>query len=738
MKSVVLIVATFVGLLAHSTASATLRITEWMYEGAAGEFVELTNLGSEPVDMKRWSFDDSGRRLGQFDLSAFGVVNPGESVLVTEASAEAFRAAWGLSQKVKVLGGLSSNLGRADEINLYNAAGYRVDRLTYGDATLGGPRTNGASARPSSFASLGVNDVTRWVLSAPNDIERSTRNAGGDVGSPGRSSYASYAGRLPPKLPPYRLVINTDGGAPVLDKENYRQAQFTLTDFKGNVLHDLRTEIRGRGNSTWNMPKKPYRIRLNSSTELLDMPANRHWALLANYADKTLLRNDLVLALSQRMGHAWASRSHTVELTLNGQYLGVYQLAEQVRVGATRVNIPTLSVSDTAPNVITGGYFLEIDARRGEDFCFDSSLTTSLVYCAAEPDSLLDPAREPQRQYITSYLSAFEQALYGAQFKDPATGWRAYLDVATAVDYFIVNELTKSVDSNLIFGTHLYKPRNGKLHFGPLWDYDLSLGNVDYADAPFLTEGWYLYGRWFGRLMQDEYFVQQVHARWAQLKSDGVFDWMFKYIDSKAAYLAEAQVRNFQRWPILNTYVWPNRVVTGTYGGEIVALKEWLQQRLAWMDHEWSVSKIMPGQGTGLRAEYFANPDLSGDPVSTIVQSPSRVWADVPGQSVGADNWSVRWSGSFQAESTGTYVLEVVSDDRIRVWVNGQLMANQWGGVNPNTTFHSAPMNLTGGMQYPVVIEHADLAGASQVLFRWILPGRTTSEQVLNARLFPQ
>lgn len=737
MKTFVYALVLVMGMASQSAAWASLRITEWMYGGAGGEFVEFTNLGSAPVDMRRWSFDDNGRRVGQLDLSAFGVVNPGESVLITESSAAAFRAEWGLSQKIKIIGGYTNNLGRSDEINLYNAAGYRVDRLSFGDETLGGPRTDGVSARSSSFGVLGLNDVRRWVASSANDGERSVRSVRGDVGSPGRTSYASFRGRLPPELPPYRLVINTDGALPIADKETYVPARFTLSDFKGNVLHDVRTEIRGRGNSTWSMPKKPYRLRLNSSSELLDMPANRHWVLLANYADKSLIRTDLVLALAHRIGQPWASRSRHVELTLNGRYEGVYQLAEHVRIGPYRVNIPSLGASQTGPDVITGGYLLEADLRRGEDFCFDSSLT-GIVFCAADPESLLDANRSAQRQYITAYIEAFEQALLGAQFKDPQLGWRAYLDVASAVDYYIVNELTKNVDSNMTFSPYMYKPRNGKLHLGPFWDFDVTLGNIDYGDGPFLAEGWLLRGRWFGRLLQDEYFVQQLHSRWAQLKADGVFAWMFSYIDDRAAYLSSAQVRNFQQWPILNTYVWPNRVVTGSYTGEVVALKDWLQRRLAWMDVELSINKVGPGAGPGLFAQCYSNPDLSGQPVYTTTEDPNRIWYDEPGQGIGLNNWSVRWSGVVEAESSGSYELEVSSDDRIRVWINGQLVANQWGDAKGGTIYRSAPINLVGGARYPIVIEHADLTGPSTVSVFWKLPGRLTSNQLPRDRMYAQ
>jgi len=174
-------------------ASAQMRITEYMYGGANGEFVEFTNVGSTPIDMTGWSFDDSSRTPGSQDLSAYGTVAPGESVIFTETTADAFRAAWSLCSAVKVIGGNTNNLGRDDEINLYDASGQQIDRLTYGDDTaLGGVRTNGFSGWVNA-AGLGNNIAADWTLSIVGDGEGSYASTGGDIGSPGKSTRATVA-----------------------------------------------------------------------------------------------------------------------------------------------------------------------------------------------------------------------------------------------------------------------------------------------------------------------------------------------------------------------------------------------------------------------------------------------------------------------------------------------------------------------------------------------------------------
>jgi len=175
-----------------SQAQADVRITEWMYQGGSGEFIEFTNLGTSAVDFTGWSYDDDSRLPGVFDLSAFGLVGAGESVIITETDAATFRLDWSLAATVKVLGGYTNNIGRADELNLFDGAGSLVDRLTYGDnAAAGGPRTQNVSGRATTEAALGANNATLWVLSSVGDVEGSYQSLSGAVGSPGMTSFAA-------------------------------------------------------------------------------------------------------------------------------------------------------------------------------------------------------------------------------------------------------------------------------------------------------------------------------------------------------------------------------------------------------------------------------------------------------------------------------------------------------------------------------------------------------------------
>ena len=393
----------------------------------------------------------------------------------------------------------------------------------------------------------------------------------------------SYLQGITPKLPV--LSLRTADGADIVSRDVYVPATMTLTDTSGAVLSEGALEIRGRGNTTWMFPKKPYRLKLAATTALLGMPANKHWVLLANYSDKTMLRNDLSFALSRMLGMAWTPRSQFVDVRLNGQYVGLYQLTEHVRIAPERVNIATMKVTDTSDTNITGGYLLEADERRGQTFCFNSTMTR-MVWCAADPETLGDAGWEKQRGYIMNYIARTDSAIFSSTFTDPATGYAAFINVESAINYYMVQEVVKNVDGNLRFGASFSKPRGGKLTFGPVWDFDLALGNVNYNGAD-LVDGWYSrQAQWYTRLFQDPGFKARYKERWAEMKRAGTIDSLQNLVFSRANYLSVVQKRNFERWPILGTYVWPNRVVTGSYDGETIALKGWLLDRVRWMDAE--------------------------------------------------------------------------------------------------------------------------------------------------------
>ncbi len=404
------------------------------------------------------------------------------------------------------------------------------------------------------------------------------------------------------------LSITTNGGAPILSKETYVGGSFALTG-EGVTSAEGALEIRGRGNSTWGWVKKPYRLKLSNSTEMLGMPASKHWVLLANYADKTLMRNDVAFMLSRHLGMEYTVRNQYVEVTLNGAYQGVYQLVEHIRVAKDRVNIPELKVADTDAEKITGGYLIEVDFRMHKDycktafwesycvngvnlereatFCVDSSHGMN-PFCIDTPETLLEANWSAQREYINKYITDTEAALFGNNFADPQLGYAAYIDVDSAINYFLINELFKNPDG-AVSSFYLYKKRNGKLFFGPVWDFDLALGNAGYDDVD-KTYGWHILpAPWFDRLFQDPAFKAKVKARWNSAKAEGKLDYIFQYAEARANWIDNQQKKNYLLWSVTDFADWilhGSHGGTGSYEAEVKEMIRWQRERYKWLDTE--------------------------------------------------------------------------------------------------------------------------------------------------------
>lgn len=389
-----------------------------------------------------------------------------------------------------------------------------------------------------------------------------------------------------------KMSIDIANGAEVTDRENYLQAVVRIeSDLESDRLVEAPAEIRGRGNSTWNMPKKPYRLRLKTAAPVLGMPAERDWALLANFADKTLARNKVAMMLGEKLGMAWTPRSRFVELRINGEYRGVYQVYEHVKVGPARVNVePPDPDVDTDAAKISGGWLLEVDKRYDEDACWDTPM--GVPVCIKEPgldeDDLADPAHPSSIQfaYIRNHVAEAEEAL------DAGDAWRKYFDGRAAIDWYLVNELMRNFDAKvdvaLGSSVYLHKPQGGPMAFGPLWDFDIGAGNIDFHPIASPQGWWIREGIWHRRLFADAGFRQDLHARWCTLERAGVFSGAAGMVDDVVGMIGtEAIARNFQRWPIIGQYVWPNFYVGPTYQSEVDYLKTWLQERVAWMSAEY-------------------------------------------------------------------------------------------------------------------------------------------------------
>jgi hypothetical protein len=319
----------------------------------------------------------------------------------------------------------------------------------------------------------------------------------------------------------------------------------------------VRAEIELRGSSSQAFPKKPYALETERKVRLLGMPRERDWVLNAAYTDPTLLRDVLAHAAARRLGLA-ASRARHVELRLNGRYRGVYVLMERAELSKRRVQ---------------GEALLELTERHKLDRG-DASFAAAggLAVRHVEPDE----ADKKKARTARRAVAAFEAALGGP-------GWRAHLDEASAVDYVLLAELLRNQES-FMSSTYLHQREDGKLALGPVWDFDLSAGNV-IDPAQGTAEGWLLPGRvWAGALLADAGFRAALAARWRELRAGGFVEALTRTVGSRARALRGPAARNFRRWKTLGRPVFPNQPVHASHAAAMQSLKDWLVRRAAWIN----------------------------------------------------------------------------------------------------------------------------------------------------------
>lgn len=386
-----------------------------------------------------------------------------------------------------------------------------------------------------------------------------------------------------------------------------------VTDPWNNYNGKIGIEIRGSTSQQY--PKKSYGVETRDSTgiklnvPLLGMPSENDWILYGAYPDKTLMRNELTYSLFERM-EPWSPRHVYCELMIDDDYMGVYSLIERIKRDDHRVDIARLDSDDIAGDSLTGGYIIKIDKLTGNSTTYwTSPYQYKLLYQFHDPEDI--ELTSEQQSYIEDYVTTFENVVYGPDFEDPATGFRAYINTMSFVDFFIMEELGRTVDG-FRSSSFMYKEKDskgGKLTCGPMWDFNLSYGNANYCDA-FLTTGWqYNFAdvcptytteppNWWPRLLADSNYTRTLRCRWEHLR-EGILntDSVNAWIDSVAAYLDESQARNFEQWDILGVYVNWNYFVGDTYAEEIAYLKTYMQQRSEWLDAN------IPGECTDILAE---------------------------------------------------------------------------------------------------------------------------------------
>lgn len=335
------------------------------------------------------------------------------------------------------------------------------------------------------------------------------------------------------------VYINTNNKAPITSKDVYLDGTVSINGIEEYPdLEEAVCHIKGRGNTTWSWPKKPYVFKLDEKKSVLGMPKHKRWILLANFLDRTMMRNMVSMHLGQKTSLAWTPHCVPVELVLNGKHVGMYLLIEQVRVDKNRVNINE-----------DKGYLLESDFHYDNKYQWKSyygkcwQMGDCIPFGIKYPDE--EDLTQTQLNYAKNYIDQAAKSLYGTDFKDPEKGYAKYLDVQSYVDYWIVFEMMGNHELSNPGSVYCHFEEGGKIVAGPLWDFDW--GVLSYKTSPQAKTGFINKDAiWYARLFKDPAFVDLVQKRWNELLPElrAIPD----YMSECEKLLERSAAKNFQMW----------------------------------------------------------------------------------------------------------------------------------------------------------------------------------------------
>ncbi len=374
------------------------------------------------------------------------------------------------------------------------------------------------------------------------------------------------------------VSIHTEGNVEPYDKITDIPSIISIIGDKGNNIIAQTGGTRERGNYSRTFPKRPYRIKFDSKQNVLDAPAKaKKWTLINNYGDKTLMRNLIAFHLSSVFEMPYTPYGTAVNVIMNGEYKGCYQLCDQIEVNKNRVNITEMKPTDNEGEALTGGYLIEVDAYAEDEISwFTSSNNTRVTIKSPDEDEITTE----QSNYIRNFYSNMEN------------NWRTYLDTNTFLRHFLVGELSGNTDT--YWSVYMYKQRGeDKLYVGPVWDFDIAFEN-DNRTYPINnhTQWVYQYGSVEGymrtlttNIINDKTTKAQLIDIWDEARHNGIDEEsLLAFIDNMSEQLQESQKLNFTRWDIINQYVHQNPRIYGSYEGEVNNVKNYIKNRIAWID----------------------------------------------------------------------------------------------------------------------------------------------------------
>ena len=464
------------------------------------------------------------------------------------------------------------------------------------------------------------------------------------------------------------VVIHTDSAKEITSKTIYTPGIIHVISDEGSSIFTDSLDIRGRGNGSWIFPKKPYKLKLANKKRLLDMPAKaRKWTLINNYGDKTLMRNALAFKISEAIGMDYTPACRLVDVIVNGEYEGTYQLCDQIEVRKNRVGITEMAPVDIAEPNLSGGYLLEVDAYADQEKSHftTSSSAYSLPVTIKSPDE--DDIVPQQFNYIKDYFGKMATRLASNLYLNAKYGYRNFLDPESFLKHFLVGELSGNTDT--YWSVYMYKDRDStRFRTGPVWDFDLAFEN-DSRTHPISDINTFLYASsksscagnmrgFVGRVIGAERKLLQ--TIWSKARYDRGLDLynLNLIIDSLENELKESQNLNFIRWPIMNQIVHQEYQCAGSFENEVQVIRDYLSYRMPWMDKMVGLTPV--GIDDNKVSEGSITPVDGGMRISGFAREAEITVYDVSGMTVART--IVSRSETTINLAPGVYIVKAVSD----------------------------------------------------------------------------
>lgn len=372
------------------------------------------------------------------------------------------------------------------------------------------------------------------------------------------------------------VVINTPEHKDITSKDIWMEdVEMKVYDEKGKLDYEGSLQMKGRGNTTWGQVKKPYALKLDSKSKILGMPKHKRWVLLANHFDKSSLRTEAAFYMGrQSMAIGYTPRTKYVEFVFNGKHKGIYQVTEQLKIDENRVNVGD------------DGFLMEIDSRAGQDpediFFRVPHIPRPIVI--KDPDVVVG---DGNYNYLINFMNKVDGILFSSNYLNKDEGYKEFIDIKSFVDWYLVNEITKNNDAIFFSSCFMNLSRSGKLKMGPLWDFDLAIGNYTDPNRSFVnnTSGFYIYPNisWYQRFFTDPEFVSLVKER---------FNFYYNNRQDLYNYLAEQKA-------LIDISILENEIIWGRFGSrgdkertaqlykaECDKLVSWLEERFQWLKVE--------------------------------------------------------------------------------------------------------------------------------------------------------